>query len=518
MACSCPPSLQDERFLLLGTLGRGGMGTVYRAFDRSEERLVALKVATGNEPAGPSHPLATEFELWSRLVHPHIVRAYEMAHATRGPVRAGAPYLVLECVAGRPVNRSLRTGRVSARAAEELATQVLSALAHVHATGWVHGDVKPGNVLVEPTREGEGGGGGGLRYVVTDFGLAGPEGASGRLGTFAGSLPYVAPEAVLGFPLDGRADLYGLGLLLYHVLTGELPGPVGDPAELLHWHLDGPPVDPGDARPSLSPRLRRFVRRLTVRDREGRPASALHALELLGRRAVEPRDRPAPRGPSAELAGLRLALDAARLGARRLFRLPPSRPAAESLVRELRVWCQVRGLAVWPLAGDVERLVLRLAGAWGPEGAALVRRLGLARWLALDLVGDAVLPDPSRRPPGDPTAEAALAALGTFLQACSEHRPFVLDARCCERERELAKRLRARLIYELEGAGRASPAGACGLLVVVDAEEQTAVPTQRGQAQSGISPSTAGCLAKADAERCVRSAWCSRTRRASAGP
>ena len=78
--------LVDERFLLLEALGRGGMGVVYRAFDRAEQRLVALKVPTETLPAGPAHPLAAEFAAWSGLRHPNIVRAYELGLCASGPI------------------------------------------------------------------------------------------------------------------------------------------------------------------------------------------------------------------------------------------------------------------------------------------------------------------------------------------------------------------------------------------------------------------------------------------------
>jgi serine/threonine-protein kinase len=324
--------LQDERFLLLETLGRGGMGIVFRAFDRTEQRLVALKVLGRNDRAGPAHPLSSEFDTWSRLEHPNIVRVYELRQARRGPLPAGAPYLVLEHVAGGPAHRAPCAAWLAAAGAEALARQLLAALDHVHVSGFVHRDLKPANVLVTGSRRPP-------RVKLTDFGLAARVGEARPPLCLSGSLHYAAPEALLGLPLDGRADLYALGILLYRLITGEHPvGPPAPPQAILGWHLSGPPADPLALRPRLSPRLARFIRRLTQRDRDARPATAREALATLGDGPPLSGRRPVASAGAGERAALRLALDAARLGDFRVFGLPRARPAAEALVREVAIW------------------------------------------------------------------------------------------------------------------------------------------------------------------------------------
>ena len=126
--------LQDDRFLLLGALGQGGMAAVFHAFDRIEQRMVALKVQKVSMDAGPSHPLSVEFDLWSRLCHPNIVHIHEMAIAGRGPFTAGAPYLVMEHVRGHPLHEVLSPGRVAPEAVERIAVEVLRALGPVSYT------------------------------------------------------------------------------------------------------------------------------------------------------------------------------------------------------------------------------------------------------------------------------------------------------------------------------------------------------------------------------------------------
>jgi len=268
---------QDDRFQLLGILGRGATGTVYRAYDLALGRPVALKASSHSSRTAAGALFAAEFDTWSRLRHPNIVGAYEFAVATRGPIPAGTPYLVLEYVPGRP------HGRMRPAALGILAAQILSALVHVHEAGFLHRDLKPGNMLAWslPGRA--------VRYKLTDFGLAARIGTSSPLGTFSGSLPYVAPEALMGLALDGRADLYGLGIALFRLATGRMPAPRGGAREILRWHLTGPAPDPTRVRPALSASLIRFLREVTRRDRDERPRSASCALELLGIRPRSPR-------------------------------------------------------------------------------------------------------------------------------------------------------------------------------------------------------------------------------------
>src|SRR5262245_24295397 len=128
----------DGRFLLVENLGRGGQGSVFRAYDRVLRRDVAIKSLHGGRGRDATCPLTAEFATWSRLRHPCIVRAHELRRAASGPFAPGTPYLVLELVRGAPVHRALDAGRESAPILEELARRILRALDHVHRAGIVH--------------------------------------------------------------------------------------------------------------------------------------------------------------------------------------------------------------------------------------------------------------------------------------------------------------------------------------------------------------------------------------------
>jgi serine/threonine protein kinase len=408
--------LVDGRFLLLDSLGRGGMATVYRAFDRLDERMVALKVQREAAPPGPSHPLAAEYDAWARLDHPNVVAALELAFTRTGPFGAGAPYLVLENVEGGTLGRAVPRGGVDGATLETLAADLLRALDHVHAAGLVHRDLKPTNVLVDrsaPVRP---------RFKLTDFGLAIPTGSPRTPGTVSGSLPYLAPETILGLPLDGRADLYGLGMLLLQAATGELPCPGGNAEDVVRWHLSGAAAN---LERVGSPGVKRSIARLISRDRRFRPRSAAEALTDLGIAVSSPGVSPRTydRG---ERARLRLALDATRLGARHVVTLPAEPGVRDTLLRQVRFWSNVHGLELHDLESGVVRLILRLLVDPRVDARAFARRRALERWLPLTTVGEIALLDRARLP-SQPSPGAAR-AVAAFVLDCSVERGLVLLA------------------------------------------------------------------------------------------
>ncbi|HZL73112.1 MAG TPA: serine/threonine-protein kinase, partial [Planctomycetota bacterium] len=204
-----PPDLPDLE--ILGTIGRGGMGVVYRARQAVLGRIVAVKVLAGTSGAEFEERFAREARLLSQIDHPGIVTLHDFG------LHEGVPYFVMEHVDGTSLREFLRQ-RPPVQRALELAEEVLAILAFAHARGIVHRDIKPENVLVDSSG----------RVKVTDFGLAkfAPEGEERltRTGVVMGTPAYMAPEQ-LERPgeVDARADLYAVGAMLYEMLTGELP-------------------------------------------------------------------------------------------------------------------------------------------------------------------------------------------------------------------------------------------------------------------------------------------------------
>ena len=456
----------DARFLVFEALGRGAQGCVFRAYDRVARREVALKALDPVDGPARAHDLAAEFAAWTRLRHPGVVRAYEMCRAFSGPLPAGTPYLVLELVRGRAAHRALVPGRVADTVVLEFARRVLLALDHVHAAGLVHRDLKPGNVLVGASGRPPG------RVKLTDFGLASESGRAGSRGKISGSLPYVSPEAILGLPLDGRADLYSLGILVFLLAAGRMPAASRLPERILTWHVDGPPADLRRVRPGVAPRLAELVLRLTTRDRDARPPTAAEALSILG-----PAGHPRPRAASAPLlpserAVLRLALDGARGGGRRVLEAP-CRPGGAFAMRceteALGAALDLRVLRVSRPPGsreaDLSRVVLRLLLDRGPATRSLVERHGLHRGLPLALLGGTPVWNALDR--GRQAAVPILArGIGEFLLDAAGRKTLVLWV---ERAALSGPLVEAVTLYlERSIARRLRPGGQGGLLLVLE--------------------------------------------------
>lgn len=221
-------------------LGRGGMGVVYLAEDRRLKRKVALKLLAPRLASDERfrERLLAESELAASLDHPNIVPIYEAGDAD------GRIFISMRYVEGRDLRRLLKDGPLEARKSLQIVSQVASALDAAHARGLVHRDVKPSNVLIAPEASPDGSD----HVYLADFGLSRrladrPRFSEGRS---LGTVDYVAPEQIRGERVDGRADVYSLGCLLYECLTGGPPFTRYSDTEVLFAHLeDDPPSPPG---------------------------------------------------------------------------------------------------------------------------------------------------------------------------------------------------------------------------------------------------------------------------------
>jgi len=272
-----------ERYLVQELVGEGGMGRVYLGQHVMMRKRIALKVI---------HPqllhveeVVARFEREAvaagHIEHPNAVAATDF-----GRTADGSLFLVMEYVEGRRLDHLLKAGRLDFPRAVHVTRQVLRALRRAHALGIVHRDIKPENVLLVE-RDGD------PDFVkVLDFGIAKmtlPEGAAGdaapltQIGMVYGTPEYLSPEQATGSSVDGRADLYSVGVMLYEMLAGRRPFAGGSPVELLGQHVTAavPPiaeVTPGAHVPAA---LEALVQRLLAKLPEQRPASAAEVLEAL---------------------------------------------------------------------------------------------------------------------------------------------------------------------------------------------------------------------------------------------
>ncbi|MBB4661036.1 protein kinase domain-containing protein [Conexibacter arvalis] len=208
-----------ERYRLLSQLGAGAFGVVWRAYDERLSREVAVKAIALDHASGRAEQ---EARAAARLAHPAIVTLYEAG------VEGGTTYLVTELVRGGTLAELLADGALSDRDVAEIGISLCQGLAHAHAQGVVHRDVKPSNVLVPETPHAGGAEAGGSWCKLTDFGVARiVEGAGGealtRTGDVVGTLAYMAPEQAEGREAGAPADLYAAALVLYEALSGVNP-------------------------------------------------------------------------------------------------------------------------------------------------------------------------------------------------------------------------------------------------------------------------------------------------------
>jgi len=207
------PPAAIGRYQVQGELGRGAMGTVYRAFDPVLDRVVAIKMLNPDLPEDVVAEMRARFVREARsagqLNHPNIVTIYDV------DVADGVAFIAMEHLEGRSLRQILDSGEVlSYEAIAEIAAQVAEALDYAGRFGIVHRDTKPANVMVSPAGVAK----------LTDFGLAHvPSSVMTQKGSILGSPKYMSPEQVQEEPVDGRADIFALGIVLYEMLTGTTP-------------------------------------------------------------------------------------------------------------------------------------------------------------------------------------------------------------------------------------------------------------------------------------------------------
>ncbi len=361
-----------DAYTVEGEIGRGGMGVVYHARDERLKRRVAVKVLPPE--LAFRQEIRTRFlreaETAARLSHPHIVPIHTVGEGPEGLV-----YFVMAYVDGESVAQRLqRRGRLPPEEVRRVLTETADALGAAHALGIIHRDVKPDNILLEGSRG---------RVVVTDFGIAkalsstsGPNTALTATGVAIGTPHFMSPEQAAGDrEVDGRSDLYSLGVVAYQMLTGELPFTAPTVPGVLLKHITEAAPSIEQKRPDCPPDLSGAVMRCLEKTPEDRwpTADALRrALESRSTPAYRPRG--APRRPALARAPLAprptdLPRPSPRRGGKR--ELAQTRSGGEpDIVRKMRSsfvsWASVcGGLVVVDLASGWGGWSFMVAAVWG---------------------------------------------------------------------------------------------------------------------------------------------------------
>lgn len=275
---------------IAGVIGQGGMGVVLKAFDRSLNRHVAIKVLSPflSGAAAARVRFAREARAMAALSHEHVAPIYAVDE------HRGLPYFAMEYVPGGTLaSRLAAEGPLEVVAAVRIAMQTALALASAHESGLVHRDIKPANILLDRGVE---------RVRVADFGLAraASEASETASGMLAGTPQYMSPEQIHRDACDARSDLFSLGSVMYAMCTGRAPFRAESVFAVLQRIVHDEPRPVRDANPDVPAWLEAFIERLMAKDRDERFPSASEVAELLSRELAhlqDPRRHPAPPRP-----------------------------------------------------------------------------------------------------------------------------------------------------------------------------------------------------------------------------
>jgi serine/threonine-protein kinase len=253
-------------YKILGKLGAGAMAIVYKGKQLSLDRIVAIKILPRRFSENPDYVqrFYKEGKAAAKLNHNNIVAAYDVGEA------GGYHYFVMEYVEGKTIYEDLSKGKVfSEKEAIDIITQVAKALAHAHARGLIHRDVKPKNIMINSAGT----------VKLADLGLARDtddvQMAKSEAGKAFGTPYYISPEQIKGeIDTDARSDIYSLGATFYHMVTGRVPFEASNPAEVMKKHLREPLIPPDHINTSLSAGVSEVIEVMLAKRKQDRYASA----------------------------------------------------------------------------------------------------------------------------------------------------------------------------------------------------------------------------------------------------
>jgi serine/threonine-protein kinase len=290
-------------YQILSILGAGGMGKVYKVRNKISDRVEAMKVLLPNlaENADLGERFMREIKLQASLSHPNIATLHTALSQDNQLL------MLVEFVEGTALDAVIRSGPLRQHDAINYMAQVLDALSYAHSKGVIHRDLKPANLMLTPAGE----------IKLLDFGIAkmAADRSLTQTGFLVGSLPYISPEQIEGaHDIDGRTDIYSLGITLYQALTGQVPFQAESEYSLMRKHLQEQPVPPMQVMPGVAQALNDVVLRSLEKDRTRRYQSAAEMAAALRALLAPPQSVPKSAPPPAAHAAPPP--------------LPPSAPAA----------------------------------------------------------------------------------------------------------------------------------------------------------------------------------------------
>ena len=258
----------DNRYEVLEIIGVGGMAVVYKAYDRIDDRIVAIKILKEEYLANEEfrRRFKNESKYIAVLSHPNIVKVFDMSFGDR------LQYIVMEFIEGITLKEYIEQQRViQPKEAVHFVTQILRALQHAHDKGIVHRDVKPQNIMLLQNGS----------IKVTDFGIASfsrSETATIAENGAIGSVHYISPEQARGDFTDAKADIYSVGVLMYEMLTGQLPFTSENPISVVMMHMNDEPTNMHSINGSIPVGLEQITMHAMQKDPKARYQSAAELL------------------------------------------------------------------------------------------------------------------------------------------------------------------------------------------------------------------------------------------------
>lgn len=321
-------------YRIIDQIGQGGMATVYKAYQPSMDRYVAIKVLPSQ--LAESKEFATRFQqearIIARLEHPHILPVFDYGEDN------GVAYFVMRYLEAGTLKDRMEAGRpLPLDEIDRIFTQLTDALTYAHSHGIVHRDLKPANVLIDPYGN----------VFLTDFGIAKLlESASPRLtqtDAILGTPAYISPEQAQAQPVDQRSDIYSLGIILYEMVTGGVPFVADTPLAVIFKHITDPLPLPSQVRPDVPPAIEKVILRALAKEPRDRFATA-QEFKTAWKRALEAKET-LPQVPDM---ATRAPLDTPRAQAS----IPVSRTSPKAGMRTLWIGgCLIALCAVFGLGG-----------------------------------------------------------------------------------------------------------------------------------------------------------------------
>jgi serine/threonine protein kinase len=261
-----------RRYEVIEELGKGGMGRVYKVFDKKIKEKVALKLLRPEISSDEEtvERFSNELKYARKIIHKNVCRMFDLGE------EQGTHYITMEYVSGEDLKSMIRMmGRLSPGQAVSITRQVCEGLSEAHKLGVVHRDLKPQNIMID--REGN--------ARIMDFGIARSLKAKGITdgGIIIGTPEYMSPEQVEGKEIDERADIYALGVILFEMLTGKVPFEGDTPLSIAVKHKTEMPPDPRKLNAQVPPDLSQLILNCLEKDKKKRPQSAEEVLSQLGK-------------------------------------------------------------------------------------------------------------------------------------------------------------------------------------------------------------------------------------------